>query len=311
MTPHSNLQIRKKKEMVKEIIRHHFAVPATRINFKTTGLTNFVFSVKCKAGDFIVRISDTEEKIQDYQKEQWVISKVRNEGIPVGEILEVGNQIIMKPYMLQKEIKGEVALNHPDRHAILQSLGELAKRLHSIKTSHFGKVFDWSQNILSKNKTWKDFLKNELMVESRLNILGLNKILPANMLDRLFAMYAIIKKWNPEPRLNHGDLRLKNVLIDKKARIAALIDWEESISNIAPHWDLSIALHDLSIDAKQHFITGYGLNAQQFEAISQFVKFFNVLNYAPVIEKLALAGDRQAIAFYRLRLNGHFDLSFQ
>ena len=36
--------------------------------------------------------------------------------------------------------------------------------------------------------------------------------------------------------------------------------WEFCSSNVAPYWDLSLALHDLSIDAKQASLGGYGVS---------------------------------------------------
>jgi len=59
-------------------------------------------------------------------------------------------------------------------------------------------------------------------------------------------------------------LRLKNVILDEKRRITAIIDWEECMSQIAPYWELSIALHDLTMDEKQSFLDGYGLDLKEF-----------------------------------------------
>jgi aminoglycoside phosphotransferase (APT) family kinase protein len=53
-------------------------------------------------------------------------------------------------------------------------------------------------------------------------------------------------------------MRLKNVMVDEAGKITAVIDWEFCSSNVAPYWDL--ALHDLSVDAKQAFLGGYGVS---------------------------------------------------
>jgi len=89
-----------------------------------------------------------------------------------------------------------------------------------------------------------------------------------------------------------------------------LIDWEESISAVGPYWDLSIALHDLSIDAQQRFLRGYGLKGKDLLENAFALKVFNILNYTPVLEELLKNKRRNAeiIENYKARLHGAMDL---
>lgn len=107
--------------------------------------------------------------------------------------------------------------------------------------------------------------------------------------------------------LNHGDIRLKNVIADKDGKINAVIDWEGCTSNIA-QWELSLALHDLGIDGMQHFLEGYGLKDTKLREIMPLVKAFNVTNYASAIEEFAKAKDKARLEQYRTRLSGALDL---
>jgi hygromycin-B 4-O-kinase len=111
-----------------------------------------------------------------------------------------------------------------------------------------------------------------------------------------------------EPSLNHGDLRLKNVIVDEDGEIAAIVDWEDCLSTIAPPWELSISLHDLSIDEKDLFIEGYGLNSKQVQEMSPLIKAFNIVNYSNAISGAVEAGDHKGLAEFRLRLSGALDL---
>jgi hygromycin-B 4-O-kinase len=114
---------------------------------------------------------------------------------------------------------------------------------------------------------------------------------------------------NPiRPTLNHGDLRLKNVITDERGLIMAIIDWEHCISNIAPAWELSIALHDLSIDEKQAFVNGYGISLGELEKTASLMKAFNLINYAPKVERLLAANDMARLEECRARLTGAFDM---
>jgi hygromycin-B 4-O-kinase len=97
--------------------------------------------------------------------------------------------------------------------------------------------------------------------------------------------------------------------VDKASKISAIIDWEHCVSSIAPHWDLSVALHDLSIDAKEEFLAGYGLTQKEFRHIAPVIKALNIINYAPYVESMgASKGGKQLLEQYRTRLSGAFDL---
>jgi len=90
--------------------------------------------------------------------------------------------------------------------------------------------------------------------------------------------------------------------------ITAVIDWECCASNVALYWDLSVALHDLSVDAKQEFLMGYGMNENKIREIAPLIKAINLINYAPYVERAAEERDRARLEQYRTRLSGALDL---
>ncbi|MEJ7680257.1 MAG: aminoglycoside phosphotransferase family protein [Segetibacter sp.] len=180
--------------------------------------------------------------------------------------------------------------------------------INSIPLTGFGQVFDWSDETLSKNYTWKAFLDNEIELDKRIQIFHRNKMMSYDALEKLRSTLEKIGEQNLPTVLNHGDIRRKNVLVNAKGEITAIIDWGEACSNIAPYWDLSIALHDLSIDDKQFFLEGYGMKPKEYERINEAIKSLNLINYAPVIDELAKKEDKNNLEYYRLRLSGHLDL---
>ena len=135
-----------------------------------------------------------------------------------------------------------------------------------------------------------------------------HNLLDRQKLTKLQRAITKIEKWDLTPSLNHGDLRLKNVIADEKGKILAIIDWENCISHIAPYWDLSIALHDLSIDGKQQFLEGYGMSMEKFKKLDYGIKVFNILNYTEEIKNLIRRKATKQLELYKLRLNGHLDL---
>jgi aminoglycoside phosphotransferase (APT) family kinase protein len=302
------MSVRRARRLAREIVTHHFGTPPARLVHKTSGLTNFVFEVTHAQGDFIVRISDEPAKLNAYLKEQWASERAREAGVPTAEILEVGNEVVPHPYMISLKVRGEEATHHPKRLEIARELGALARRIHGIRTRGYGRTFDWSSNTLSKRESWRDYLANELRAQERIEVLERWKMLPPPALRRLRATVRQMAKWDVRPALTHADLRLKNVIVDEAGRIGAVIDWENCESNLAPHWDLALALHDLGVDAKEAFVEGYGLRAKELLELAPAVRAINLLGYAPAVEALGESKDQAGLERYRARLSGALDL---
>ena len=299
---------RQARAMARRIVEHHLGSKPKRVAEIGGGLTNFVFEVNHADGDLIVRMSPQPAKLKDYLKEQWALTRASELGVPVPEVLEVGADVVPVPYMVSRKVQGTEATHHPERFAVLREMGRLTALIHTVQTSGFGHTFDWSSNQLSRKESWAEYLRRELKVEERLKILDANGMLSEGQAKGLRTVLREIEGWDGAPVLNHGDMRLKNVMVDgADGRITAVIDWEFSSSN-APHWDLSLALHDLSIDAKQVFLGGYGLSEADIRAMAPVLKALNVINYAPYVERAAEEGDERRLDQFRTRFSGALDL---
>lgn len=305
----TNREVERAKEMARQIIAHHFGnKKPRRIVHKTSGLSNFVFAVDHAEGDFIVRMSPDPTRINSFFKEQWAQNKAREAGVPTPEILEVGSSVIEQPFMISRVVEGGEATHHRKRFEIVREMGRYAALINSIKTEGFGSTFDWSHNQLSHNKTWKEFLENELCYEEKLAALEKNKMMNAAQGKKIRRILTDAAKEKAPPALNHGDIRLKNVMVNEAGKITAFLDWEHATSNLAPAWELSLALHDLSIDEKQVFLEGYGLKEKKLLDVMPVVKAINFVNYAPEIERLANEKNTAHLERYRTRLTGALDL---
>ncbi len=299
---------RKARGYARQIIEHHFGTKPKRVVAKGGGITNFVFEVNHAEGDFIVRLGASPGKVKEFLKEQWAICRAREVGVPTAEVLEVGADLVPMPYMVAKKVEGQEAVHHPERFAVLREMGRLTALIHSIKTSSFGHTFNWSGNQLSRRETWTEYLHGELKVGPRVDVLEQHDMLDKGQLKRLRAVIKTMEEWEPEPALNHGDMRLKNVIVDEAGTITAVIDWEFCTSNVVPYWDLSLALHDLSIDAQHEFLSGYGVTNAAMREMAPILKAINLVNYAPFVERAAGERDREKLEQYLTRLSGAFDL---
>src|SRR6476620_4633100 len=138
MNTKSPTLIRSRTEMAKKIIKHHFGTVPKKISYKNAGMTNSVFEIKSSAGNYIVRIGEDKNKLQDFIKEQWVTQRAKEAGVPVADILQVGCDLVANPYMLQQKAAGDIALHHPKRTDILHQLGSCTKLIHTIHTNGYG-----------------------------------------------------------------------------------------------------------------------------------------------------------------------------
>ncbi len=293
---------------VRDIVRRYFSTAPKRIEALGGGITNHVYAVDHPDGQFIVRMGATPAKVKEFLKEQWAIARAAEVGVPSAEVLQVGTEAAPLPYMIMRKVDGTEATHHPDRVAILREMGRLTRLIHGVRTSGFGHTFDWSNDLLSRNETWKDYLQDELKVGTRLDVLEEHELLDKAAMKRLRAIWREVEGWKKPPSLNHGDMRLKNVMVDDKGAVTAVIDWEFCSSNVAPYWDLSLTLHDLSIDAKQEYLAGYGLSAAEIREAAPVIKAINIVNYAHVIEAAIKDKDRDRIDHFRVRLSGALDL---
>ena len=312
--PASTKEIGKAKRMVRRILAHHLNRNVGANNKRAEivriggGLTNLVFRVSDGRENLIVRLGSDASKLSTFVKEQWANAKAREAGIPTPEVLQVGNEAASVPYMIARQSTGRDAATHPLRLDIVRELGRYAAVINSIQTNGFGATFDWSHNQLSHNETWSSFLENELKIEDRLTLLESCGFLEPARLKKLRATLTRAAGKGRKPALNHGDLRLKNILVDDQGKISSILDWEDCTSNLAPEWELSIALHDLSIDEKQEFLEGYGLTGAQVTRFAPTFKAINLINYVPSIEIAAKSKNTAQLDRLRSRFATELDL---
>ena len=230
-------------------------------------------------------------------------------GVPTPRVLEVGNAGNGRPYMISQSVPGIEGRAARQRLEVVESLGRAAALLHKVPTRGFGPVFDWSSNTLSRHESWPQWLADGFGIERRVAILLKHRMIDAGRARRLRRRAAEMSRWRKRPVLQHGDLRLKNAIVDPASgRLVALLDWDNCISSPPPYWDLSLALHDLGIDEKEAFLAGYGMKPRAFAAVLPYLRVFNVLNYAHHVESAVRKNRPDRLERYRLRLQGGLDL---
>lgn len=308
MAVKSKAKTRQHLLLARRLIRHYYGNTHFSVSELSGGLSNYVYLVKLPSGDLVIRISDRSEKLTSFLKEQWAAATAIDNKIPAPEILEVGNDIIGIPYMIVKKAKGVVGTDFPNRMKVIYEMGAYTSKIHAIRTTNYGNSFDWCENVLSKKRTWKEYFYNELNVLGRLDILATHRMIyPKNILI-IKRKIKEMEKWRKRSSLNHGDIRLKNFLVNTQGKVVSILDWENCTSNIAPYWDLSISLHDLTIDEQEQFLKGYGIAPKSYTKMAPYIKVLNILHYAPFVEELIKKRAFKQLEQFRSRINGSMDM---
>jgi aminoglycoside phosphotransferase (APT) family kinase protein len=285
------------------VLTHRFGAPD--LVSEQGGVSNHVF--RARAGNEIVvaRVGDVTKR-EAFERERLVTSHVRQAGVPAPEVLLVEERDGFA-VMILRALPGEIARDHPHRLRTLKELGALAaQRVHTLRTSGFG--CDFNFGVQPAAGTWRDWVLREFDAQSRLDVLANHHLVSGDRLTTLQQTLDRVLEWSADPVLNHGDLRLKNVLVDSEGAIVGLIDWETCLSAPGPHWDISVALHDLWVDQIEAFFEGYGMASEDVREHVPVWRLFNALNYVAEVEHAANTHDEDALERIRVRFSGVFDL---
>lgn len=273
------------------------------------GLTNFVYQVDIGDQSLIIRINGDPHKLPVFEREQRVMKLARDAGLPVPLVLHVGAD--PHPFMVLHNVRGSVGTHAYDRIGTVRQMGELTARIHQIQTNGFGPAALDAASKKSQTplrNSWGAHLEGDLHASVRLDALErLEMFLPDNA-EKMRKTLAHMSSWRRNPVLHHGDMRLKNIIVDHEGKIAAVLDWENCTSSVPALWDLSLALHDLTIDEKQAFLQGYGYGPRELTKSITYMRLLNAINYAPFIQALADHGEKSKLNWLRVRFAGDFNL---
>ena len=235
------------------------------------GSVNKVFVVEAKDTKLVVRLGHNSESLEEYTKEAWCIAKAAERKVPVATVLDVG-VFEEDGYMIQSYIAGDEGRESafPPSH-IWRQLGKYARLIHSIEVAGFGlKLSDLTEG--DSHESWLEYLnynieslneKDELI---KLNVLTQSQ---SRITRRIFED---LKGKSFDFGLNHGDLSLKNVIVDESGKVN-LLDWGSAEASIVPHHDLIQMLKMNMIENDpddrdiQSFLEGYGISQSEFERL--------------------------------------------
>lgn len=302
------LSARTLRDYVMHVARTVLRRSPRQVRRRGGGITNFVYQVELDDRSVIVRINANPQKRKVFERERQAMRLARNARLPVPRVLHVGAD--PHPFMVLENARGVAGTHAYDQIGTVRQMGEITARIHRIQLPGFGPTAIDAALLRSapRRHSWGGHLEGDLHASERIaNLEQMGMFLPDSA-EKMRQILAHMSTWRRNPVLHHGDMRLKNIIVDQYGKICAVLDWEHCTSSVPALWDLSIALHDLTIDEKQAFLQGYGYGPRELTKAIGYMRLLNALNYAPVIAALAERGETAKLNWHRARFAGDFNL---
>lgn len=233
------------------------------------GSVNKVFVVEAENRKVVVRMSDRGEALDEYAKEAWCIERAAALGVPVPSVISVG-RCEGNAYIVQSYIAGDEGRDSPaPKSGIWRELGRYARLIHSIGVAGFGlRLSGITQG--DARKSWLRYLEYNIESLTENDPLIKLKVLTRRQSKFVGEVFARLRGREFRFGLNHGDISLKNTIVDKRGR-AHLLDWGSAEAGIVPHHDLiqllkmNMSEGDPDGEEIRAFLDGYGISAAEFE----------------------------------------------
>jgi aminoglycoside phosphotransferase (APT) family kinase protein len=233
------------------------------------GSVNKVFIVEAVNHKVVVRMSDRGEALDEYTKEAWCIEHAAARGVPVPSVISVG-RCEGNAYIIQSYIAGDEGRDSPaPKLGIWRELGRYAKLIHSIGVAGLGlRLSEITQG--DARKSWLRYLEYNIESLTENDPLIKLKVLTRPQSKFIKGVFAGLRGREFIFGLNHGDISLKNTIVDIRGRVN-LLDWGSAEAGIVPHHDLiqMLKMNMLEGDPDggeiRAFLDGYGISATELE----------------------------------------------
>lgn len=257
------------------------------------GIVNQVCVVETKGRKIVVRMND-KQTYSSFVKEKWCIEQAQLVGIPSPEVLSMGI-IDDTAYMIQTFIEGENGSDSTKpKLDIWKQLGVYAKQMQKIPVSGYGEdLFDSFHGVFKSpphpgsDGSWNGYVNynsNSLTENDQLIELGVINWTESKRIRKLFEG---LKDENFHFGLIHGDLSLKNTIVNHEGKII-LIDWGNAEVFVAPHGELFSLLNTQLLDLGpnneefQAFLDGYDASEEELSCLNSvlLLSAFDKLRWA-------------------------------
>ncbi|SFD80009.1 Phosphotransferase enzyme family protein [Paenibacillus catalpae] len=259
------------------------------------GMDNQVCVVITEHSKVVVRMND-KALFANFVKEKWCIEQAAAVGVLGPEVLSIG---IFEDtaYMIQTFIDGDNGLDSEiNKSEVWRQLGEYARLIHSIQVKGFGEnLIDpvegefQSPPHSGSDGSWQGYLQynmDSLTEHDRLIQLG---VITMQDSQRIRKRFERLKREAFRFGLNHGDISLKNTIINQANQVF-LLDWCNAEVSAVPHGTFAQLMQGQMLGLRESpnreeykaFLDGYGISENDLADMRHLLllKAFDTLRWA-------------------------------
>lgn len=262
------------------------------------GSNNKNYLAKSKDRKIVIKISFAHKEykaLRDYIKERWCIEKSSEKGVPGPTVLDLGHSR-GRAYMIETFVPGVNGKKLKNKLRTYYLLGKYAKLIHSIRVSGFGEnITNLKRGVFAGS--WKKYLDYNIKSLASNDKLVKLKVLNKDQSEKVKKVFQNIKKQEYTFGLNHGDISIWNILVERSGKVN-LLDWGSAEVHIIPHYDF---IHVVRCQMERgkptdtelnEFIKGYGMSQKEFVLLKpELLKLMLLISF----DKLRWAIDRNPL----------------
>ncbi len=239
------------KKEIRDIFQNRLGASIISITDSSKGVDQKVDIVETSKGKFVLKIPLREEN--KISKQELGINKSSSKKIPVPKIILLDKKFLVESY-LEGEDLDDVVFDRKDFEQIYFELGEILRKIHTIKGENFGDVVSNKLigNFSTQKKAIESWFKNDLQKLVKLDYFSKEE------LSRIFEKYENNKHYlnTKKSVMLHSDFADYNIRINNR-KIEGIMDFAD-LSVGPPMQDFARMYIDHSEDYKfEKLLEGY------------------------------------------------------
>ncbi|MBB3128603.1 aminoglycoside phosphotransferase (APT) family kinase protein [Paenibacillus rhizosphaerae] len=258
------------------------------------GITNQVCVVETESHKVVVRMND-KDTFPEFVKEKWCIEQAAAVGIPGPEVLSIGI-VDETAFMIQAFVEGDNGLDSTvPKTDVWRKLGEYAKLIHSIQVKGYGgNLVDpvhgefQSPSHAGSDGSWQGYVQYNINCLTEHDCLIELGVITQAESHRVRELFENLKREPFRFGLDHGDLSIKNAIVNQANRVI-LLDWNAEV-NVVPHVTVARLMQyqmlgieeSPNVEELEAFMDGYGLSEEDLSVTRHFLllRAFDNLRWA-------------------------------
>jgi aminoglycoside phosphotransferase (APT) family kinase protein len=250
-------------DTVREIVSAVLGEASTQIApVKEQGNVNSAFEVSTGSGEFILRAKFDRRDSEQFLREKRCAELIRATCDWTPKIIAVG-EFKEHAYSIQERVVGIVASHYPGNLVeVWEQVGQYAGQFHAIETP--GYLRDIFRAQAAPEVSWCQFYSDFLGRADDAQLVAQGFLTHKEFSEALEALQPL-RELNFRPTLAHGNLSLKNIIVDRSGK-AHIIDWGSCVGHMSIPLDLAeLLVFDLPEPQLAAYLRGHDLPVDYVE----------------------------------------------